>query len=298
MKVAHESEDFLGYRDLRQGLIDWTSKYNLISSTEFYTQLALYSLANYFEDTLEIEREKRSRVAKSFAGKYGISMEQYWTRFKNKPYEETISLSDAIYLENEYEDDALAESFGQELDAIQNDFFDAAMPFIFAPNRLSLFLSQGNLDTPYYFEEIKDYDSRKTHMLKQMMAGQSFEDYEPRDWFSGKGWDPRSETWKEFEDQIDNWFVAYKKMYRGRSEKLLEKQGYVRSKGKRNQDHFKWLVRYQIQNLSLKEIANYYSSEAETLSEDAIWRGVKSTAEIVHLQLRLPNKPGRPKNNI
>lgn len=65
--------------------------------------------------------------------------------------------------------------------------------------------------------------------------------------FLVKDGDPRNETWRDFEEKIDVWFLAYKKMYKQRAEQFLVDKGYVKAKEKRNLEHFEWLVRYQIQ---------------------------------------------------
>ncbi|NHN33158.1 hypothetical protein [Paenibacillus agricola] len=297
VRDSNTSEEFKGFRELQQGLLDWTLRFNLTSPSEFYTQLALWAVSSYFEDTLETERKKRVTDAKKFTKQVGMPLEQYWSTFRNKPYEEVISLIDSLYLEDDLDEDVLTETLGHT-NKLRNSFFDDALPFVFAPNDLSISLLKSKETTLYHFEEILNFDSNKTNIIKRMAAGENFENYEPHDWFSGKGWDPRSETWKDFENQLDEWFSAYKRMYRERSEKLLENNGYVKSKEKRSLEHFKWLVRYQIQNWTLKEITDHYSEESDDiLNEDTIWKGIKSTSEQVFLTLRSPNKSGRPKTD-
>lgn len=55
-------------------------------------------------------------------------------------------------------------------------------------------------------------------------------------------------------------------MYR----KSYEKIRICRREGKRNKEHFEWLVRFQIQGWTIKEIADYYSEEEKVLGEDTI----------------------------
>ncbi|MBP1996921.1 hypothetical protein [Paenibacillus eucommiae] len=107
--------------------------------------------------------------------------------------------------------------------------------------------------------------------------------------FSGAGWDPRRETWRDFEEKMDQYYKMYKEAYRARSERFLRERGYVKEKEKRNYEHFKWLVHYQVQGWNLREIADHYNtSKSEViLQEDAIFRGIKSTAELVRLPLRI-----------
>lgn len=67
----------------------------------------------------------------------------------------------------------------------------------------------------------------------------------------------------EFEDYLDKWFASYKKLYRERNEKFMKQHGYVKGKEKRNQEHFKWLVHYQIQGWSLRQIIPMNNKDAE-----------------------------------
>ncbi|WP_171644243.1 hypothetical protein [Paenibacillus phytorum] len=225
-----------------------------------------------------------------------MPIEHYWHVFKDKPYEEVFSLSGSMYFEDDEDSLVLIEDFGQK-NHIRRDFFSVNLPFVFAPNDLSLGL--GDETRIQHFEEILSNDAFKTNLLKRMITGEKVENYKPLNWFFGKGWDPRKVPWKEFEEQMDDWFVKYKMMYRDRTENLLEQQGYIKSKEKRNLEHFEWLVRFQVQCWSLKEIADYYSEESnEILSEDTISRGIKSTAELIYLILRPGNKPGRPKTVV
>lgn len=51
-------------------------------------------------------------------------------------------------------------------------------------------------------------------------------------------------------------------------------------------EHFQWLVRYQIQNWSLNDIADFYSTKDKILSEDTVRKALLNTARIVELEIR------------
>lgn len=97
-------------------------------------------------------------------------------------------------------------------------------------------------------------------MLEQFKDGDVTSDYKSTDWIFGNGWDPRDQTWREFEQELDTMYETYKKLYREHAEKFLMAKGYVKGKDKRNLNHFEWLIRYQIQGWTLKEIADHYST--------------------------------------
>ncbi|XOK59225.1 hypothetical protein ACJ7K1_21990 [Paenibacillus elgii] len=300
VKKSEQDKSFSGYAPLKDGLLNWAIKYNLEAENDYYIVLALWALDNFYEYIQEEDRKERTKDAIEYAKHFKIpeeiAVDWYFSRIRinSKPYEENLSLSDTLHrYEVELDDSHLEESTGMVTCNLNRRFFGSHFPFVFAPSKLDLMLL--GLHT-YSFEEILDYDHRKTFMFRESMDGKDMKSYEPRDWPSGTGWDPRTETWKEFEDNLDKWFATYKKLYRERTEKFMEQHGYVKGKEKRNQEHFKWLVHYQIQGWSLRQIAEHY--EDEELSEDTIFRGVKSASEIVMLNLRPSNRVGRPRSVV
>ncbi|MFB4321621.1 hypothetical protein RB298_04685 [Priestia sp. BR_2] len=293
VKNSNQNEKYKGYRSLREGLLSWAQTFHLTGFNDFYYELALWAIADYYESCLDIERKKRLKEAKEFCQKIGRSEEEYWNVMNTtKPYHERLSLSESICFEEELDTHELEET----RHPIVHGFFDANTPFVFAPNRLNTVFDDFSTRL-YDFENILEYDRKKTRVIKKVMSGDDLGDYEPMDWFFGQGWDPRNESWRDFEKKIDDWFLAYKKMYKQRAERFLVEKGYTKAKDKRNLEHFEWLVRYQIQNWTLKEIADYYSIQNDTVvNEDTVWKAVKNTSEIVLLTLREPNKAGRPRN--
>ncbi|MCR8634867.1 hypothetical protein [Paenibacillus radicis (ex Xue et al. 2023)] len=295
VKVSEEDSTYSGYASLKKELLSWTEKYNLHSHNDLYQELGLTALYYYYEDIQEENRDKRKKNAIEYSRQFGvpsdIALDWYFSRLESnsRPNREKLSLSSALNMfELEIDDIELEASAGIKASDFNKDFFNTQFPFVFTPNRVDISLFGLN---NYSFEEILDYDHRKTFMLKQSMNNEDMKSYEPRDWESGKGWDPRTETWKSFEDTIDTWFKSYKKMYKERTEQFMDKHGYVKGKEKRTQEHFKWLLHYQIQGWSLRQIAEYYI-DAE-FNEDTLYRGVKSAAEVLMLNLRLPIRNGK-----
>ncbi|MCY9589851.1 hypothetical protein PC41400_16670 [Paenibacillus chitinolyticus] len=270
---SDENNSFAGYLPLKKGLIEWINKYKLFSSTGFYLSLALWSVEVYYKQCLETEREKRIAHMKKTCEELEISEAQYWVSFPYEPNKEVLSLSKEIVYANERDTEALYEST-ENITEFDDLFFDQNFPFIFAPNQLYLILNGD--------PSIDDFEDLKPHSKNE-------EDYKPNpaNSFSGYGWDPREDSWREYEKRIDCWYEKYKHMYKERTESILYENGYVRSKAKRNIEHYSWLVYYQILGWSLKDIANHWSEKNESaFSEDTIWKGLKSAAEIVYINLR------------
>lgn len=157
-------------------------------------------------------------------------------------------------------------------------------PFAFTPDML---ISKQPPDA-YAFEELRLFDARKSNLI-EMAETTDLSKYEliTRPWEGGIGWDPRKKTWKEFENFIDKKYEQYQMLYRERSEQFLREQGYVKDKEKRNLEHFRWLVDYQIKGWSAREIADHYSSlKNEIINEDTVLHGIKNTASLVLIHLR------------
>src|SRR5690606_29055587 len=102
----------------------------------------------------------------------------------------------------------------------------------------------------------------------------------------GTGWDPRLETWKDFETRIDTAYKAYKSLYKKRTMLYMEKHGYVEGRPKRNKQHFEWLVRYQIQEWAVRDIADFYSNDNKIVSEDTVRKALKNASDLLELKLR------------
>ena len=100
---------------------------------------------------------------------------------------------------------------------------------------------------------------------------------------SPRPYDPVVETRSEY--------IASLEPYLDKQEAVFRSIGFHKTKLKRKRVHFEWLVRYQIQSWSQRQIADAYSDT--TLTEDAIGKAVRETAELVGLTVRQPDKGGR-----
>jgi hypothetical protein len=66
----------------------------------------------------------------------------------------------------------------------------------------------------------------------------------------------------------------------------MQNKGYVERKEKRNLEYFQWLVRYQIQGWSAKEISDHYSKGEKLISEDAVSKALHHAALLDGFKLR------------
>ena len=66
----------------------------------------------------------------------------------------------------------------------------------------------------------------------------------------------------------------------------MEKQGYVEGKTKRNKEHFEWLVRYQIQEWNIIDIADYYSNKDKIIAEDTVRKALNNVSDLLQLKLK------------
>lgn len=288
--VRQANRDFCsGYIPLKEAISAWASKFNLVGESDFYQALGLVSLSFFYDDCKETERKKRMEEYKELAKRYNVSLEavrrseQYG---KSWPYEEKLVLADNVFLEDESDNIELSRSIGRG-DTIHQSFFEETFPFVFSPDVVMLrfakeekhiFMYEAMQD--YYELTLSKYDEKKEAALRKD---------EPLEIpsYNGRAWDPRTETWKNFEESIDKVFAEYKELYRKRTEEFLLDRGYVKEREKRNLDHFKWLVHYQVQRWSLREIADYYSQNTDELvHEDTVFHGIKSTAKLVLLDLK------------
>ncbi len=85
---------------------------------------------------------------------------------------------------------------------------------------------------------------------------------------------------KEFDSQLN----AYTKQLRANAEAL----DFVQVAKKYNEDHFVWLVRYQVQQISRHKVAEEYKVDEKTMVE-----ALRRTAELVGLGLRQPLPAGK-----
>jgi hypothetical protein len=104
-------------------------------------------------------------------------------------------------------------------------------------------------------------------------------------------WDPLLEPWKQFDQNVRAKFEVALKQFRTRTEGTCLEAGAKRTPQKRlrsspDEIHFRCLVHYQCRRLSLRRIADLCNSKSETLSEDAVRKGIVKTARLIDLHLR------------
>ncbi|KAF6625244.1 hypothetical protein H6F38_27150 [Paenibacillus sp. EKM208P] len=285
---AARTDYFPEYMKLKESLYGWATKYHLTGDGDLYLNLALWGIANYYDDRKEVSRKERQLNIKKHAEDLEVVPEALRTMSIYKcswPYEEQLSLSEYLYFEDEHDDIELSRSVGKQ-EKIYHSFFSRYFPFVFSPE--DIFCWSGN-DKPniHAFEMLRMFDESKSNIIEAKIMDSSKTNSLTQPWEGGKGWDPRKETWKEFEGLIDTYYEQYKNLYRERTEQFLQERGYVKDKEKRNLEHFKWLVDYQIKGWTLKEIADHYSKvRSEIINEDTIFHGIKNTANLVLVHLR------------
>ncbi|UNK21030.1 hypothetical protein MNQ98_13880 [Paenibacillus sp. N3/727] len=114
---------------MREGLLSWAQTFHLTGFNDFYFELALWAIAEYYVSCLDIERKKRLKEAKEFCQKIGRSEDDYWNlMITTKPYHERLSLSESVCFEKELDTHELEET----RHPIVHGFFDANTPFVFA----------------------------------------------------------------------------------------------------------------------------------------------------------------------
>lgn len=245
--------------ELRHALIKWANKYNLYDNTnKTYLEIALWALSTIIDHSKNIE--ERKELLKKL-GRDPLEIDEAWT------------ITDCIYFETEY--DQLIET-----DKIVS--FDELFPFVFTPN----YTAVKQRPLPGFEITDSDYEGIFLNYFNDIYAALKNEKKEITGFTCGYSWDPRSETWNEYEKGLNIAFEQYKNLYRVRSENYLKSKGFVEGKAKRNKDHFLWFVRYQIQKWEISDIADFYSKKDKVLSDDTIKKALKDTSQILGLKLR------------
>ncbi|MFZ3130749.1 MAG: hypothetical protein WA125_06500 [Desulfosporosinus sp.] len=108
------------------------------------------------------------------------------------------------------------------------------------------------------------------------------------------GWDPRRQPWKVFEECVDCLFDKYKIAYEKRTREYLAKQDFYKMPQKRSNEHFRWLVYYQVLGKNCSQIAEILEMES---NNDTFMKAINKTASRIQLTLRAPDKGGRPPRN-
>lgn len=247
--------------ELKNRVISWTQKYNLIKqpgseNEKLFLEIALWAIPDKRDHPQEVDDLKESFK------KIGREMPIHLYNW---------SITDVIYCEDE------SQATGYEFQP------DRVFPFIFTPGFFTpsyrFKMSDIEPEADNYENILLNYDMDVKFALKGDQDN-------VKGYTLGDGWDPRVETWSEFEEDLDATFKKYKQLYKVRTRLFMEQHGYTEGKEKRNKEHFEWLVRYQLQEWSIKKIADYYSTKNTTLVEDTVRKAVTSTAKLIGLRLR------------
>jgi hypothetical protein len=108
--------------------------------------------------------------------------------------------------------------------------------------------------------------------------------------FNTRHWNPLTETIAAAEKRITSAFIKQLRQELKEKKKLCQTAGFKKTPEKRNQEHFKWLVYYQMEKWSLRQIADWCEENGKLVGEDTISKAIHSVAELIGLPLRPPNK--------
>lgn len=249
---------------LKEAVIAWAKKFNLVDEhvvNKTFLEIGVWAIPDRRDHPQSVEEWK-----------------EYFTKKDREAPRDVLnwSIADVIYFEDELQDI-------EKVKTKEEIFTEEEFPFLFTP-------SFQNIEGYKLFGEKEDAASDYENVLfsyeLDIFHALKGEKEKIGKFPTCEGWDPRNDTWGEFEKKLDAAYKKYKELYRERTEAHLERKGYVEGKEKRNKEHFEWLVRYQIQNWTVKEIADYYSKDDKILSEDTIKKALSNTASMVGLQLR------------
>jgi hypothetical protein len=158
-------------------------------------------------------------------------------------------------------------------------------PFVFTPSHKMDVLKQDGLEMEMQWDDPSPYEG----LLDEVRTPPTPENNPMGLPWMGVAWDMRSETWDEFETNIDVAFKSYKKAYKQRMEAYMKQLDFTVSIKKRNLDHFEWFVRYQLQGWSMRKIADDYSkTSGKLVVEDTVSKALHSVSDTVLLPLRTP----------
>ncbi|MCA1025013.1 hypothetical protein LCM23_02840 [Cytobacillus kochii] len=244
--------------ELKNAIVAWAKKYSLFQQqgdNKTFLEIALWAIPDRRDHEQDIEDRKKF-------------YERIGTKVPAHIY--VWSITNVIYFEDE------SEATGDKLRP------DKVFPFVFTPALDNLHeFNVLNLEP-----EANDYENVLVNYDMDVRFALKGDRENVKGYIIGEGWDPRIETWTEFEESVDRAYKKYKELYQLRTKLYMEKHGYIEGKQKRNKDHFEWLVRFQIQEWSVKEIADYYSKGNIIIAEDTIRKALVSTADLIGLELR------------
>lgn len=244
--------------ELRSSIIEWCKKYNLVDDlidNKTFLEIALWAIPDKRDYAQEIGDIKR------FIKSIGKPVPQHFPEW---------SITDPIYFEDESETD------GNIKDPAR------IFPFVYSPDYLDIH------QTSIFGTELmaNDYENVLVSYDMDVHFALKGEKDKVKGYIIGGGWDPRLETWKDFEEMLDAAYKKYKKLYKERTRLYMEKQGYVEGKTKRNKEHFEWMVRYQIQEWNIIDIADYYSNRDKIIAEDTVRKALNNVSDLLQLKLK------------
>lgn len=94
--------------------------------------------------------------------------------------------------------------------------------------------------------------------------------------------------------------LKYKTKYKQIVKDEYASENYRKTPTKNQLLHFEWIVRYQIQELSHKDIVVHYNKELQgdyNLNENTITKAIERTAKIFDFKLRKHPPGDRPRKN-
>lgn len=128
-------------------------------------------------------------------------------------------------------------------------------------------------------------------LIRREEAAKAFEADEPLFTFTYPAWNPTSSTRAEYERSINVKIQAELKRQLDAVEALAEGQGLRRAPEKRTpEDHYKWLVLYQVKGWSYGQISKVCSVDRNTVKA-----AIERAAGLIGIRIRPSAGPGRPK---
>jgi hypothetical protein len=96
-------------------------------------------------------------------------------------------------------------------------------------------------------------------------------------------------TIKDIKEEVREAFERELNEHLERLAALAKQRGFIDIPVKRGDDHFVWLIQFQVQGWSMQKIANEYGAGRKTVEE-----GINAVAALIQLSRRDPLPSGRP----
>jgi hypothetical protein len=113
--------------------------------------------------------------------------------------------------------------------------------------------------------------------------------------FRDTGWRVEAEGWSEFASRTNAAFKQHLTSYKETIRRGMRELGLPLPPDIRNPEHYTWLALYQTRRYSPAGIAELLNRDQKTLLENTVLKAVTSTAGLVGLTLRQPQKGKGPK---